>query len=345
MFDTPITRRELFYVAGNIAGAVLFAGTALANQEDEQWGRVQKDKTARQPVLDDLLKNYSDLKNVVSRCYAVYLTDVSTTRQKGALVFGGKELRCEDSRADKSLRDEVMKHAEAYATAHKDNPSKIKDDIDRAYTQMAAALISRVENKPSGFVDMAYHPGADAYLEYSLWGTGLKSIGIATRSFFESADFKTAEDRKSVFDYVVSKASDQFNSPESAEIWTESKLNIRIGAIFSGSPGTKDSFMIALKNRWASAQADRIVSKKRAVSESYLEAMYNSWENSAEFKCAVNMHQKYTALVPSFSDPELRKTFSDTMGNLMKFKYLPSDGKIVLYTAGKVCQYDFEDKK
>jgi hypothetical protein len=342
MFDTPITRRELFY----IAGATFIAKPAFANKEDEQWERAQKDKAARQPVLDDLLKNSTELKNVVSRCYAVYLTDASTTRQKGALIFGGKELRCEDSRADKPLHDEVMKHSEAYANAHKDNPSKIKEDTDRAYNQMAAALISRVENKPSDFVDLAHHPGADSYLEYSLWGTGLKSIVLATRPFFESADFKTAEDRKSVLlDYVGSKASDQFNNPDSAEIWTGSLLSIRMGAIFSGSPGTKDTWMIALKNRWSGAQADKIVSKKRAVSESYLEAMSNAWESSAEFKCAVKMHQEYVSHVPKLTDPELRKTFSDTMGNLMKFKHLPSDGKLVPYTLEKVSQYKFDDKK
>jgi len=327
-----------------IAGAVLFPNSVFASKEDEQWERAQKDKAARQPVLDDLLKNSTELKNVVSRCYAVYLTDASTTRQKGALIFGGKELRCEDSRADKPLHDEVMKHAEAFANARKDNPSKLKDDIDRAYNQMAAALISRVENKPSDFPDLAHHQGADAYLEYSLWGTGLKSICIVTRPFFESADFKTAEDRKSVFDYVASKASDQFNNPDSAEIWTESKLNIRMGAIFSGAPGTKDTWIIALKNRWSNAQADKIVSKKRAVSESYVEAMSKAWENSAEFKCAVNMHQGYVARVPQFTDPWLRATFSDTMGNLMKFKYLPLEGKLVPYTVEKASQYKFDDK-
>lgn len=342
MFDLPITRRELFY----ITGAALIARTAFANKEDEQWERAQKDKTARQPVLDDLLKNSAEIKNVVSRCYAVYLTDVGTTRQKGALIFGGKELRCEDARADKTLRDEVMKHAEAYANAHKDNPSKIKEDTDRAYNQMAAALISRVENKPSDFSDLAHHPGADAYLEYSLWGKGLKSIVIVTRPFFESTDYKNAEDRKSVLlDYVGSKASDEFNNPDSSEIWTESKLNIRMGELFSGAPGTKDMLIGALKNRWFSAQADKIVSKKRPVSESYLEAMSNAWESSAEFKYVVKLHQKFYSDSLKFSDPELRKTFSDTMGKLMKFKHLPMDGKLVPYTSEKACQYKFEDKK
>ncbi|MEM3154844.1 MAG: hypothetical protein QW165_04760 [Candidatus Woesearchaeota archaeon] len=313
-------------------------------KEDALWEEARKKPSYYQKALDETLKTSPEAQKSISRFYAVYAIEKKgSTTDKGALVASGKQLRCYDSSLEKQLKEEVRNHAEAYAKTHNANPAKLKEETERAYSIIVAEMIDRAENNPTDFVNIGQHKGADAYLGFSLWGSGLKCIGLATKQFFEDENYKNAEDRKSyLLDYVAAKAAEQFANTDLSEIWASTRTGLKINVIYVGAvPGMKDTWTAILKNRWANVQADKIFTKKRTVSETYAKSMAQDWQNSPEFKHIVAFHRKNLAEAPKLGSIKHRELNSDSMGKIWGFRYLPHEGAIVAYDPEIVKQYQF----
>ncbi len=340
-----VTRRA--FLGYSVAMPLVLEELAYAqSKEDSLWEETRKKPSSYQKALDETLKSSPEVQKSVSRFYAAYVADVKSTRQKGALIWGKKQLRCHDSRLEKELGDEVQKYAEAYAKSHNSNPNTLKEETGRAFGIIVAELIDRAENKPTDKINIMQHSGADAYLEFSLWGSGFKAIGIATKQFFEDENYKTAEDRKSyLLDNVGLKAADQVNNTKAKEVWTSIRFETKISAFYTGViPGMKDDWTAVLKNRWLGAQAENIVAKKRMVSEVYQRAMSSDWQNSPEFKHIVASHKKNLAEAPQLKSIAHREINSDSMARIWCFKYLPLNGAIVAYDPELVKKYQFDSK-
>ncbi len=343
MAGDKITRRVFL----GYSAAMPFALESIASgntKEETLWENARKNPADGQKALDETFKGLSAAQKLVSRAYAVHVTEKKGSfTDKWAIIFGDKQLKCYDSNAEKSLRDTLKKHAEAYAHGKKDiRPEKLKEETENAFKFMSAELIDRAENKEHTIPDIARNLGADAYLQFQLWGTGTPSIGIATRRFFEDKRYKKAEDFKSyLLDHVTyAKAADQVNNPPIQEYWTGHKLNIKIADIWTNGIGQKkEVFISILKNRWADEQAGEIVNKARIASDDYRTETANTWENSPEFKYLVKLHLEYAAT--KTNDPAVREALSDIMGSRCGIKHLPVQGKILPYDPAIVKQYKF----
>jgi hypothetical protein len=344
MAGDTITRRVfLGYTA-----ALPLTLEALALNEEKLWENARKDASAGQRALDEMMKGLPAAQKLVSRFYAVNVAEKKgSTTDKWALVFGDKQLKCYDSNAEKTLRDTLKKHAEAYANSKKDiRPETLKEETERAFKIMAAELIDRAENKESTIPDIARNHGADAYLQFHLWGTGMPAIGIATRQFFEDKRYRKADDFKSYLldNITYGKASDMAENPPIQKYWEGNLLKIKIADIWIHGIGQKKEFYISiLKNKWADNQAGEIHNKTRAVSEEYAIEMANAWQKMPEFEYLVKLHQKYAS--DTYTDPKVKEGLSDVMGKRCGIKHLPSNGKIAPYDPTLVMQYQFEQKK
>ncbi len=315
-------------------------------KEDILWENARKNPADGQKVLDETLKGLGAAQKLVSRFYAVQVTEKkSSTTDKWAIVFGDKQLKCYDANAEKSLRETLKKHAETYANSKKDaRPETLKEETEKAFKFMTAELLDRAENKEQTTPSINSHLGADAYLQFRLWGTGMPTIGIATRTFFEDKRYKKAEDYKNyLLDHITyGKASDQIDNPPISDVWLGSLINLKLAQVWTEGVGTNDRFTAAIKNRWWNRQAGEIFNKVRSVSDDYAQEMANAWENSVEFRTLVKLHLENSAF--ETRDPELRESLSDTMGKRCGFKYLPSNSTIVKYDLALVKQYTFEKK-
>src|SRR5574341_604222 len=115
-FMVGVTRRAFL---GYAALMPLALDEAISqSKEDSLWEEARKKTSSYQKALDETLKSSPEVQKSVSRFYAVHVSDVKSTRQKDALIWGKKQLHCYDTRVMKELSDEVQKHAEAYAKAH-----------------------------------------------------------------------------------------------------------------------------------------------------------------------------------------------------------------------------------
>jgi hypothetical protein len=344
MAGDNITRRAfLGYTA-----ALPLTLEALALDEEKLWENARKDASAGQRVLDEMMKGLPAAQKLVSRFYAVNLTEKKgSTTDKWAIVFGDKQLKCYDSSAEKSLRDTLKKHAEAYANSKKDiRPETLKEETERAFKFMSAELIDRAEHKEHTIPDLARNFGADAYLQSNLWGTGMPAIGIATRQFFEDKRYRKADDFKSYLldNLTYGKASDMAENPPLQKYWEGGLLKIRIADVWVHGIGQRKEFCTSvLKIKWTDNQAGEIYNKTRAVSEEYATEMANAWQKMPEFEYLVKMHQGFA--LDKYNDPKVKEGLSDVMGKRCGIKYLPFNGKIAPYDPTIVMQYQFEQKK
>jgi hypothetical protein len=339
MAGDSITRRVFL----GYSAALPLTLEALALNEEKLWENARKDASAGQRVLDEMMKGLTAAQKLVSRFYAVHVAErKGTFTDKWAIVFGDKQLKCYDANAEKTLRDTLKKHAEAYANSKKDaRPDTLKEETEKAFRAMSAELIDRAENREQSTPSLSNHLGADAYLQFKLWGTGTPAIGIATRAFFEDKRYRKPEDFKSyLLDHITyGKAADQVDNPPVSDVWVGSKLNLRLSQVWTEGVGSNDRFMSAVKNRWWMKQIGEIVNKARPVTDDYAKELANAWENSVEFRAIVRLHVENSNY--QTANKELKESLADTMGSRCSFKYLPIDGKIVAYDSALVSKYTF----
>jgi len=334
MHQDLLSRRELFsYSIGSYLALEVIA-QAQASKEDAAWEKAAKEDKYKQQALDEMLNASPDSKKFVSRFFAVYVGKAGTTRDKLSLIYGDKQLKCYDTRVESVLKEELSKQAEARAKARNVNPSKLNDEIKADYSAMVAELIARAEKKADTLIDLGESRGADVYLDFHNWGKSFLPIGIATKSFFESDAYKTAEDRKSfLIDYLsFGKAADMFRNPGIGEIWAGNKLDASIGSRWTdGQPGPKDYWISILKNRWFSLQGRKILDGKRPVSAEGIAALSETWKTSPELKYLAKQHCDNAAIAEKLSDEDTKRRLGDSMGVLWGVTCLPSNGKIVKY--------------
>ncbi len=329
-----ISRRELFQYSIGSYLALESIANAQSSKEDATWEKASKDDKYKQQALDEMLNSSPDAKKFVSRFFAVYVDKAGSTRDKLALIYGEKQLKCYDTRVESVLKEELKKHAEARAKMKNVNPSKLNDEVKANYSFLVAELISRAEKKADNMIDMGETRGADAYLQFDLWGNNLLPVGIATKSFFEDTGYKTAEDRKSfLIDYLsLGKAADMFRNPKISEIWAGNKLDASISTRWTdGQPGPKDYWISILKNRWFNLQGQKMLDKKRSVSEEMLSSVAVTWQNSPELKHLAKQHCDNAATAAKLLDEDTKRKLSDSMGVLWGMTCLPLNGKIVKY--------------
>lgn len=340
MVGESITRRAFL----GYSAIMLFALENIVSgntKEDLLWENARKNPADGQKAIDETLKGMGAAQKLVSRFYAVHVAEKKGSfTDKWALVFGDKQLKCYDANAEKSLRDTLKKHAEAYANSKKDaRPETLKDETEKAFKFMTAELIDRAENKERIAPDLTTHLGADAYLQFRLWGTGTPAIGIATRTFFEDKRYKKAEDFKSyLLDHITyGKAADAVENPPINEVWIGSLLNLKLAQVWTAGVSTNNRFTSCLKNRWWNKEAGEIFNKVRKVSDEYAKEMATAWEKSTEFRYLVKLHIENVNY--KTANKELKESISDTMGRQCGFKYLPSNGSIVTYDHALVGQF------
>jgi len=310
------------------------------SKEDKFWTDAKKNDKLKQQALDGVLD--AEARKYVSHFYAVEVEEkkAGKTEDKFALSFGTKKLKFFDSKLETSCRDELKKFAEMYCALGKLPPDKVQEEIERAYRTFAAELIDRVQNAE-----------ADVYRPHHLWGASIPSIGIVTKKFFDNPVYKLAEDRKScLLDRLVfAKAADYLNNPLRDEVWVPKFGNseLRINTIWTwGVKAPASEFWSAvLENRWQHAQAQKILDKRRKVSEDYEKGFTEEWQNSRRFKYFVSMVTGSSKdSIANTSDPGTRKFLEGLMGLDWGFKCLPFDGKIVPYDPELVKKYQFDGK-
>jgi len=323
-----VTRRA--FLGYSAAFPLVLEGLAYAqSKEDKLWEDAKKTDKLKQQTIDGVLS--ADTKKYVSHFYAVEVEEKKPGKKedKFAISWGSKHLKFYDSKLEGSCREELKKFAEKYCELGKVPSVKLQEEVERAYRTFAAELVDRVQNGE-----------ADVYLPPHLWGAGIPSIGIASKKFFDNAMYKKAEDRTSCLldKLIFSKAADYSNNPLRDEVYVpkNGKSELKINTIWTwGVRAPANDFWTAvLKNRWQHAQAQKILDKKRNVSEECENGVAIAWQNSSEFKYFVKMVT---------SDPESRKTLEGYAGE-WGLTCLPFEGKIVRYNAELVKKYQFEGK-